>query len=104
MTGVQTCALPISVEPYLITRGLIEDGRKNLVLDGDIALGCPVTILQGVADESVPWGHAVRLVTRLTADDVTLTLVKDGDHRLSRPQDIDKMLKAIDDMVAGLTA
>lgn len=92
-----------SDEPYVITRGLIEDGRRNLLLGSDIALGCPVTILQGVKDESVPWGHAIRLVTRLTTDDVNLTLVRDGDHRLSRPEDIEKMLKAIEDM-AGLTA
>ena len=93
-----------SDEPYLVTRALIEDGRRNLLLGGDLALGCPVTILQGVKDESVPWGHAVRLVTRLTTDDVTLTLVRDGDHRLSRPQDIDKMLRVIDEMIANLVA
>ncbi len=93
-----------SDEPYVITRGLIEDGRRNLLLGADLALGCPVTILQGVKDESVPWGHAVRLVTRLTTDDVNLTLIKDGDHRLSRPQDIEKMLKAIDDLATGITA
>jgi dipeptidyl aminopeptidase/acylaminoacyl peptidase len=87
----------------VITRGLIEDGRRNLLLGSDIALGCPVTILQGVKDESVPWGHAIRLVTRLTTDDVNLTLVRDGDHRLSRPEDIAKMLKVIEEM-AGLTA
>lgn len=92
-----------SDEPYVITRGLIEDGRRNLLLGSDIALGCPVTILQGVKDESVPWGHAIRLVTRLTTDDVNLTLVRDGDHRLSRPEDIAKMLKVIEEM-AGLTA
>jgi len=89
-----------SDEPYLITRALIEDGRTNLVLDGEIDLGCPVTILQGVADTSVPWRHAVRLTTRLTRDDVTLTLVPDGDHRLSRPQDIAKLLKTLDDALA----
>ena len=89
-----------SDEPYLITRALIEDGRKNLVLGGEIDLGCPVAILQGVADTSVPWRHAVRLTTRLTRDDVTLTLVPDGDHRLSRPQDIARLLKTLDDALA----
>lgn len=102
--GVYAEPSAYSDEPYLITRGLIEDGRKNLLLGADLALGCPVTILQGVKDESVPWSHAVRLVTRLTADDATLTLVKDGDHRLSRPEDIEKMLGAIDEMVARITA
>jgi len=88
-----------SDEPYLITRALIEDGRRNLVLGGEIELGCPVTILQGVQDTSVPWRHAVRLTTHLTRDDVTLTLVPDGDHRLSRPQDIEKLMTVIDGMV-----
>ncbi len=88
-----------SDEPYLITRGLIEDGRRNLVLGGEIELGCPVAILQGIRDTSVPWRHAIRLTTRISRDDVTLSLIPDGDHRLSRPQDIDKMLKIIDGMV-----
>lgn len=89
-----------SDEPYLITRALIEDGRRNLVLGAEIDLGCPVAILQGVADTSVPWRHAVRLTTRLTRDDVTLSLVHDGDHRLSRPQDIARLLKTLDDALA----
>ncbi|MDK9696168.1 MAG: alpha/beta hydrolase [Siculibacillus sp.] len=80
-----------SEEPYVVTRALIEDGRRNLVLGGEIDLGCPVTILQGVKDTSVPWRHAVRLTTHLTRDDVTLTLIPDGDHRLSRPQDIARL-------------
>ncbi len=86
-------------DPYPITRGLIEDGRRNLVLGGEIDVGCPVVILQGVLDDTVPWSHAVRLVTRLTRDDVTLSLIPDGDHRLSRPQDIDRLLKAVSDLV-----
>jgi pimeloyl-ACP methyl ester carboxylesterase len=97
-TGVYREPSEYSHEPYLITRDLIEDGRLNLVLGHEIELGCPVTILQGVQDTSVPWRHAIRLTTRLTRDDVTLTLVPDGDHRLSRPQDIDKMLKVIEGM------
>jgi pimeloyl-ACP methyl ester carboxylesterase len=84
-----------SDEPHLITRALIEDGRRNLVLGGEIDLGCPVTILQGVQDTSVPWRHAIRLTTRLTRDDVTLSLIHDGDHRLSRPEDLARMLEAI---------
>jgi len=82
-------------EPYLITRGLIEDGRRHLLLGGLIETGCPVRILQGVEDPDVPWGHAVELVSRLAHDDVVLTLVKDGDHRLSRPEDIERLIAAI---------
>jgi pimeloyl-ACP methyl ester carboxylesterase len=98
-TGVYREPSEYSDEPYLITRALIEDGRMNLVLGHEIELGCPVVILQGVADTSVPWRHAVRLTTRLTRDDVTLTLVPDGDHRLSRPEDIEKLMKVIDGLV-----
>jgi pimeloyl-ACP methyl ester carboxylesterase len=84
-------------EPYPITRNLIEDGRRHLLLGGLIETGCPVRILQGVEDPDVPWGHAVELVSRLAQDDVVLTLVKDGDHRLSRPEDIERLIAAIEE-------
>lgn len=81
--------------PYPITRTLIEEGRNHLLLGGLIETGCPVRILQGVQDPDVPWSHAVELVSRLARDDVVLTLVKDGDHRLSRPEDIERLLAAV---------
>jgi pimeloyl-ACP methyl ester carboxylesterase len=81
--------------PYPITRDLIEDGRKHLLLGGSIAVGCPVRILQGAKDPDVPWQHAFALVHRLPADDVVLTMIQDGDHRLSRPQDIARIMAAI---------
>lgn len=84
-----------SAEPYPITAGLIEDGRRHLLLDGLIETGCPVRILQGIADPDVPWGHAVELVSRLAQDDVVLSLIKDGDHRLSRPEDIERLISAV---------
>jgi pimeloyl-ACP methyl ester carboxylesterase len=82
-------------EPYPITRNLIEEGRNHLLLGGMIETGCPVRILQGVQDPDVPWNHAVELTSRLAQDDVVLTLVKDGDHRLSRPEDLERLIKAI---------
>jgi pimeloyl-ACP methyl ester carboxylesterase len=82
-------------EPYPITRALIEDGRNHLLLGGMIETGCPVRILQGVQDPDVPWNHAVELTSRLAQDDVVLTLVKDGDHRLSRPEDLERLIKAV---------
>jgi pimeloyl-ACP methyl ester carboxylesterase len=88
-------------EPYPITRALIEDGRKHLLLDKPIEAGCPVRILQGVLDPDVPYAHAMKLVSCLPQDDVVLTLVKDGDHRLSRPQDIERLLRTIDELVAN---
>lgn len=84
-----------SPEPNIFTRALIEDGRKNRVLTGIVATGCPVHILQGMEDADVPWKHALKLVEFLPADDVVLTLVRDGDHRLSRPEDIARMLGAV---------
>ena len=81
--------------PYPITRALIEEGRNHLLLDGLIETGCPVRILQGVQDPDVPWRHAQELVARFAHDDVVLTLVKDGDHRLSRPEDIERLLAAV---------
>ena len=94
-TGVWARPSQYSPEPYLITRQLIEDGRNHLLLGGLIETGCPVRILQGVQDPDVPWQHAVSLTSRLASDDVVLTLVKDGDHRLSRPEDIERLLRAV---------
>ncbi|MEP0233544.1 alpha/beta hydrolase [Roseibium sp.] len=83
-------------EPYVITEKLIEDGRKHLILDQPVATGCPVTILQGALDPDVPWQHAQRLAEALPEDDVTFSLVPDGDHRLSRPEDIALLLRVVD--------
>ena len=84
-------------EPYPITRRLLEEGRQHLLLGGLIETACPVRILQGVEDPDVPWGHAVELVSRLGQDDVVLSLVKDGDHRLSRPEDLERLIAAVEE-------
>jgi len=94
-SGVWARPSEYSAEPYLVTRQLIEEGRNHLVLGGMIETGCPVRILQGVEDPDVPWQHAVELVSRLANDDVVLTLIKDGDHRLSRPEDIERLIRAV---------
>jgi pimeloyl-ACP methyl ester carboxylesterase len=93
--GVWARPSQYSDQPYLITRGLIEEGRSHLLLDNMIETGCPVRILQGVQDPDVPWQHAVELSSRFAQDDVVLTLVKDGDHRLSRPEDIERLIAAV---------
>ena len=82
-------------DPYPITRALIEDGRKHLLLGAAIEVGCPVRILQGAQDPDVPWQHAFALTSQLPSDDVVLTLIQDGDHRLSRPQDIARLIAAV---------
>jgi pimeloyl-ACP methyl ester carboxylesterase len=85
-------------DPHPITRNLIEEGRKHLLLGRAIEVGCPVHILQGTRDPDVPWKHAFALAHRLPADDVVLTMIQDGDHRLSRPQDIARILAAVAEM------
>jgi pimeloyl-ACP methyl ester carboxylesterase len=93
--GVWARPSQYSPEPYLVTRQLIEEGRQHLLLGGMMETGCPVRILQGVIDPDVPWQHAKALLARFACDDVVLTLVKDGDHRLSRPEDIDRLIAAV---------
>ncbi|HET7880411.1 MAG TPA: alpha/beta hydrolase [Acetobacteraceae bacterium] len=75
-------------EPYPITRHLIEEARGRLLLNAPIALDCPVRLLHGQADADVPWRTTLSIAARLTSSDVQVMLVKDGDHRLSRPQDL----------------
>jgi pimeloyl-ACP methyl ester carboxylesterase len=88
-----------SGEPNVFTEALLKDGHLNRVLTGPIDTFCPVTVIQGMRDPDVPYQHALKLVSLLPADDVTLSLVPDGDHRLSRPQDIEMILAALDPLV-----
>jgi pimeloyl-ACP methyl ester carboxylesterase len=83
-----------SDEPYPITAGLIEDGTRHLLFGTGIETGCPVTILQGGRDKDVPKEHALKLVSHLLSDPVTFTLIPDGDHRLSRDEDL-RLLEAV---------
>jgi pimeloyl-ACP methyl ester carboxylesterase len=85
-----------SPEPYPITRALIEDGGRHLLFGRTIAAGCPVHILQGMQDPDVPWRHALELVEHLPGDSVSMTLIKDGDHRLSRDEDLERLTAAIE--------
>ncbi len=88
-------------DPYPITRQLFEDGRKHLLYDtGPIETACPVHILQGVRDEPVPYQHTLELMEHLASDEVTLTLVKDGDHRLSRDEDLARLVAAVESVTA----
>ena len=85
-------------EPDPVTFRLIEDGRANRLLTGPLDLGCPVHILQGMRDPDVPHPHAFKLLDRLPAENTVLTLIADGDHRLSRPQDIARLVAAVAEM------
>lgn len=85
-------------DPLPITHGFFEDGRRNLMLRGPLAISCQVRLLQGMQDTAVPWRTALTLADRLTTDDATVTLIKDGDHRLSRDQDLARLAAAIDEL------
>jgi len=80
-----------SDEPYVLTKALIEDGESHLLFGGPIRTHCPVAILQGGKDTDVPPAHALKLVSHLISDPVTFTLIPDGDHRLSREADLEKL-------------
>ena len=82
-------------DPTPVTAALIADGRTRLLLDRPIPLRCPVRLLHGQQDPDVPWQTALRLAERLESGDVQATLVKDGDHRLSRPSDLALLRRAL---------
>lgn len=83
---------------YTITRKLLDDGRNHLIGDDQFRPPCPVRIIHGIRDPDVPWQHANKLSHILTGEDVMLSLTQDGDHRLSRPRDIEKMFFIIDEL------
>lgn len=97
---------PSAYDPagYRITRRLVEEGRAHLLLGRPIAVGCPVRLLHGQRDADVPWTLSLDLARDLEAADVRVTLVKDGDHRLSRPRDIALLLRTVSDLAADLAA
>jgi pimeloyl-ACP methyl ester carboxylesterase len=85
-------------DPYPIGRALIEDGRRWSILPGPVGIKVPVRILQGGADPDVPWRHALALAEAIEATDLVFTLIKDGDHRLSRPEDIARLIGAVEEV------
>lgn len=103
-TGAWRPPSAYSGEPDVFTLAMIEDGRKHILFDGMIRTHCPVAVLQGMRDDAVPYAHALSLMERLGGDPATLTLVKDGDHRLSRPQDLALLFGALDRMLDAQSA
>ncbi len=85
-------------QSYVVTRALIEDGNQRLLLKGPIDLSCPVRLLQGMADDDVPWQTALRIAEHLVSPDVVIELVKDGDHRLWRPRDLDRLCRLVGEL------
>ncbi len=91
-TGLTMIPSEYDDAPYAITKQLIDDGESWSILDAPIEFSGPVRILQGMDDPDVPWQHAFKLVERLTSQDLVFSLIKDGDHRLSREQDIARLI------------
>ena len=90
-----------SPEPNIFTKALFDDGLDNRVMTDGLEINCPIHIIQGMQDPDVPYHHALKLVEFLPHEQVTMTLIKDGDHRLSRDQDIAMILEAVARMVAA---
>ena len=86
---------------YPITRGLIEDGRRWRLLPGPVPITAPVRILQGGADADVPWRHALQFAEAIESADLVFSLIKDGDHRLSRPQDLARLIAAVEEVTGS---
>lgn len=86
-------------EPYAITRSLIEEGRHHLIGTAPFDPGCLVHILHGLQDPDVPWEHTLDLVAHLSGDWTTVSAVPDGDHRLSRPEDLERMTIILDRII-----
>ncbi len=85
-----------SDEPYIITKALIDDGHQQSILGAPIDIECPVVLIQSKLDSSVPWEKALKIQERLTSEKVDVILLKDGDHSLSRPQDLKRLEQSID--------
>jgi pimeloyl-ACP methyl ester carboxylesterase len=100
--GVYFQPTPYEEGPYAITMKLIEEGREHLLLTRPINIGCPVHLIQGMRDDAVPWRHALAITENLASDRVTLTLVKDGDHRLSRDEDLARLIRTVDTVCADI--
>lgn len=97
--GVVRMEAPPGSDPLPVTRRLIEEARQHLILRQPLAVKCPVRLLQGMQDKDIPWQHAHRIAEALAQDDVRVTLIKDGGHRLSRPQDLDLLWRTVEEFV-----
>ncbi|HYD37070.1 MAG TPA: alpha/beta hydrolase [Allosphingosinicella sp.] len=93
---------PYGEAPYVTTRAFWESGEALKLLGGEIAIGCPVRLLHGLADADVPWRISLRLMEQLRSADVQATLIKDGDHRLSREGDLARLVATVADLLESL--
>lgn len=90
-------------EPYAISRRLLDEGAKHCLLEREqIAIHCPVRLLHGQCDPDVPWERSLLLAEKVAAPDVVTSFIKDGDHRLSRPRDLQRLLRTLEDLLEQL--
>jgi alpha-beta hydrolase superfamily lysophospholipase len=87
------------LEPYPITKTLIKEGQNNLLMPGPIPFHGPVRLIHGLRDEAVPWEHSLKIADAVASDDVELSLVKDGEHRLSRDRDLDRLISTVQKII-----
>ncbi|MBK8908425.1 MAG: alpha/beta hydrolase [Rhodospirillales bacterium] len=102
--GVVPVYSPYDPEPTPVTRLIIEEGRNHLVLRDEIPLDCPVRLIHGMRDPDVPWRTALAIAERLRSADVEVTLVKDAEHRLSEPEDLDRLSTTLDTLLRQVPA
>jgi pimeloyl-ACP methyl ester carboxylesterase len=100
--GFYSAPSEYSDEPYIITRALVEDGNRQLVLTGPVDLDLPVRLIHGTADPDVPWTQSQKLMDALTSDDVELSLIKDGDHRLSSERDLARLVAVVEGLIESI--
>ena len=102
--GIYLEASEYGDEPYVITMQLIEEGRNHLLLREPLKLTCPLRILQGMADPDVPWRHALKIAEAYEGDDIDITYIKNGDHRLSESADIARLLHTVEELANNSVA
>ncbi len=103
-TGFYEASSEYADEPYVITNDLLTEGQNHLVLTSPLALNIPVRLIHGTADPDVPWTQSQKLMNALTSEDVELILIKDGDHRLSEPHDLARMVGVVERLCDQLSA
>lgn len=86
-------------DPFIITQHLLEDGDKNSIMNDKITYDAPVRILQGMLDDDVPYKHNLEMIELITSKNIVLNLIKDGDHRLSRPEDLLRLCDTVNELL-----
>jgi pimeloyl-ACP methyl ester carboxylesterase len=100
-TGKAYLASPYG-DPYIITKNFIEEARSHFVMDKLGKIKCPLRILQGQQDADVPWQQSLEIAKRWGNSDAKVTLIKDGDHRLSRDEDLARLKQTLEQLLGGM--